>query len=295
MVNIIDLHFLGNEHAIASFLLETSQGPILIETGPYSTFSQLKEGIEAKGYKVEDIKHVLITHIHLDHAGAAWKFARHGAKIYLHPFGQKHMADPSVLMESARRIYKDDMDRLWSEMHEIPIEQLQVVEHGESLQFGEAEIKAWHTPGHASHHIAWQLGDILFTGDVAGVKIGNGPAVAPCPPPDINLEKWHTSIELIRALKPLKLYLTHYGEVSDIENHLTELENNLHGLADWIKVKMEEGIEKGEMTAAFEKWAESELRKHGVDDVGVKQYAAANPAWMSVAGLVRYWTKKAAQ
>ncbi|OHX65776.1 MBL fold metallo-hydrolase [Flammeovirga pacifica] len=288
----IDLNFLGCDEAIASYLIETSEGPILIETGPHSTFSVLEKAINHLGYKVEDIMNVFITHIHLDHAGAAWKFAEHGAKIHLHPFGVRHMADPSKLMASAKMIYKEDMDRLWGEMHNIPEHLLIAVENGEKVCVGDVDLISWHTPGHANHHIAWQIEDLLFTGDVAGVKIGEGPVVAPCPPPDINLEKWQASIDLIRKISPAKLYLTHFGVVTDVVNHLIALEKDLYKMADIVKMYMEKDYSQEKMEELFITYVNNELKVLGLKDDALKQYDAANPPFMSVAGLLRYWKKK---
>ncbi|MGI9545489.1 MAG: MBL fold metallo-hydrolase, partial [Cyclobacteriaceae bacterium] len=127
MPHIIDLHFLGYPKVIAAFLVETEDGPVLIETGPYSTYPTLEKGVNRIGYSIKDIKHVLLTHIHLDHAGAAWKLAENGANIYVHPVGMAHLAYPSKLMDSAKRIYKEDMDRLWGDMQAIPQSQLHEV------------------------------------------------------------------------------------------------------------------------------------------------------------------------
>ncbi len=295
MIHLIDLNFLGIQKAIGSYLIETSKGPVLIETGPYSTFQTLSKGIESAGYKVSDIQHVLLTHIHLDHAGSAWAFAEHGAKIYVHPFGSKNMEDPSRLMESATRIYGDEMDRLWGTMKSINQDQLISVTDGQTLDFENIQIKAWFTPGHAKHHIAWQLGDVVFTGDVAGVKIGEGPVVPPCPPPDINLEDWLASIQILKNLKPNKLYLTHYDNLTNVEEHLNHLADILHDWAHWIKVKWESGQSAEEITPQFMEYTASQLRKKGVDEQGIKIYEAANPSWMSVAGLIRYWKKKSEQ
>ncbi|KXX69000.1 MBL fold metallo-hydrolase [Flammeovirga sp. SJP92] len=291
-VHTLDLNFLENEEAIASYLIETSNGPILIETGPFSTFKNLENQLSKRGYKPQDIQHVFITHIHLDHAGAAWKFAEYGAKVYLHPFGERHMADPSKLMASAKMIYKDDMDRLWGDMKSIPANLLHATEHEEVITVGEVEIKSWHTPGHANHHIAWQIGDNLFTGDVAGVKIENGPVVAPCPPPDINLEKWQASIDLIRKISPSNLYLTHFGAVSDIESHLIALEKDLYDTAELIKGYIDQELSLPEMEELFINHVDSALRALNLTEEMLKQYDAANPPFMSVAGLLRYWHKK---
>lgn len=291
-IEIIDLAFQGLSHAIAAYLVPTTEGPILIETGPHSTFPRLKQGIESLGYQLSDIKKVFLTHIHLDHAGAAWAMAEAGADIYLHPFGARNMEDPSRLMESARRIYKDQMDSLWGEMRPIPAAQLIQVAHEQIIHFGELEIKSLHTPGHAKHHIAWQIDDVIFTGDVAGVKIDNGPVVPPCPPPDINIEDWKASIDVLKAAMPRALYLTHFNEITDIDNHLARLSSVLDDWANWIKNIMEEGLSNEEIVPLFMQYTAAQLRKAGLDEPTIKLYEAANPSWMSVAGLVRYWTKK---
>ena len=291
-IQIIDLHFKNLDHAIAAYLLPTSDGPILVETGPHSTFPKLKAGVESLGYRIEEIKHVFLTHIHLDHAGAAWALAETGAKIYLHPFGAKNMEDPSRLMESATRIYGDQMDILWGQMKPIPADQLIQVEDGQSFQIGDVQIKSLHTPGHAKHHIAWQVEDIIFTGDVAGVKIDNGPVVPPCPPPDINIEDWKASIEILRQAKPTALFLTHYNQITDIKEHLLDLENILDDWAAWIKKQMQANLTNEEMVPLFMEYTANQLRKAGLDETTIELYEAANPSWMSVAGLVRYWTKK---
>ncbi|WP_109832374.1 MBL fold metallo-hydrolase [Reichenbachiella versicolor] len=291
-ITTVDLHFLGLEHAIASYIIENSEGPILIETGPYSTYPYLVEQINALGYKISDFKHVFITHIHLDHAGAAWAFAKEGANIYLHPLGVKHMADPSRLMASAKMIYKDDMDRLWGQMEPIPESQLIQVGDKETIKVGDVEIKSLHTPGHAKHHIAWQIDGVIFSGDVAGVKIANGPVQPPCPPPDINIEYWLASINILRKAKPSLLYLTHYGSISNVDGHFDELEEILSDWSDFVKVKWEGGMTNEAIVPLFINYTNDQLKAKGLSQNEIDQYQAANPSWMSVAGLVRYWTKK---
>ncbi len=292
MYHIIDLHFHGSEHTIAAFLIPTEDGPILIETGPYSTFPQLEKGLAAHGYQTSDIKHVFLSHIHFDHAGAAWAFAQNGANVYLHPFGYDHLHDPSKLVASATMIYGDKMDELWGKMEGIPKANLIAVDHGQTFRIGGQELMALHTPGHAKHHIAWQLGDIIFTGDVAGVRIDNGPVVPPCPPPDINLEDWNDSIDLILSKNPTSLVLTHYGKMTNPENHMEELRAILKDWSEWMKVKWEAGDSNDEITPQFIAYTSGQLKEKGVSATGIKQYEAANPSWMSVAGLVRYWKKR---
>jgi len=294
MMHTIDLKFLGIPNTIASFLIESSDGPFLIETGPYSTFPHLKRGLQKAGYTPEDIQHVFLTHIHLDHAGAAWAFAQNGAQVYMHPFGERHMENPEKLMSSARRIYQDKMDELWGAMHPINGEQITTVDDNATLEVGQHEIKAIYSPGHAVHHIAWLIDDTLFTGDVAGVKIADGMVVPPCPPPDINIEDWDASIARIRELAPRRLFLTHFGEVTDVSAHLHELEERLHQWAEWMRPKFESGDAMETITPAFEKMVRQQLADFGIDKQGIEKYEAANPPWMSVAGLLRYWKKKSA-
>lgn len=296
MIHTLDLSFLGDPKSIASYLVETTEGPILFETGPYSTFTHLKAGVESLGHKIEDIKHVFLTHIHLDHAGAAWAFAQHGATIYVHPRGKKHLAHPEKLMASATRIYGEHMDRLWGQMNPIPESQLRIMEDGEKVKIGGIKVRAWHTPGHAVHHIAWQVENIhLIAGDVAGCKIMGGIAVPPCPPPDINLEDWERSIRFILSRRYDSLYLTHFGQVKGTRNikmHLTELRSRLRSWANWIKPYYDAGISAEEITPKFEKYVDSQYAAADMSAEVKQYYQNANPVWMSVAGLLRYWKKK---
>jgi len=291
MTHLIDLNFLNTPRAIAAFLVETSIGPVLVETGPHSTFPTLKKEIEKLGYSLSDIKHVFLSHIHFDHAGAAWAFAELGAKIYLHPVGAPHMQDPSRLVMSAKRIYKDQMDVLWGQLKPIAPTQLIIPKDGEVITIGDKTFKAWYTPGHAIHHIAWQVDQELFAGDVAGVCIDKGMVVPPCPPPDINLEHWLKSIQLIRGLNLERIYLTHFGEIVQISAHLDKLETCLNDWAHWMKPHAIANTPLEEVTPKFQAYVAEQLKTFGITEEGVKQYETANPSWMSVAGLIRYWKK----
>ncbi|MFY0650806.1 MAG: MBL fold metallo-hydrolase [Cyclobacteriaceae bacterium] len=291
-IHLIDLQFLGLNKTIASFLIESSEGPILVETGPHSTIVAIEKGLAGRGYQLQDVKHVFLTHIHLDHAGAAWVFAEHGAKIYLHPFGGKNMQNPSRLMDSARRIYQEMTDPLWGQMKNISAEQLIEVDDNEVVTVGDCSMKAHYTPGHAKHHIAWELEDIVFTGDVAGVKIEHGMVAPPCPPPDINLEDWNDSIVRLRGLNAKAFYLTHFGRINNPDKQLDDLEFILNDWAMWVKAHWEKGETQEEMVKEFSAYAQEQLLSKGWDRKDLPLYEAANPAWMSVAGLVRYWSKK---
>ncbi len=293
MLHTIDLRFQNQTETIAAFLLETDKGPVLFETGPYSTYPHLLEGLKEKGYKPGDLAGVFVTHIHLDHAGASWALAREGCTIYVHPFGYNHLLDPSKLMESARRIYKDDMDKLWGDMQSIPAERLVAVEDNTVFDFGSAHVKALHTPGHAVHHIAWQVGGHILSGDVGGIRINGGPIVPPCPPPDINIEDWKGSIARLRQARPEALWLTHFGPIYEVEAHLDALEEKLDFYAGWMKPHFDAGETPDHITPLLQEMADDELAQFGITTGPNKErYDFANPAWMSVAGLLRYWKKR---
>lgn len=296
-VHVLDLEFLNIQNAIAVFVVEGPEGLTLVETGPTSTLLHLEAAIKKMGWQIADFQQVFLSHIHFDHAGAAWAFAEKGATIYVHPKGLPHLAAPEKLYNSARMIYKEQMDTLWGPMRPIPESQLYAPVHGEIIEAVGLKFTAWHTPGHAVHHIAWAVGDgqeeaILFTGDVAGVKIGNGPVMPPCPPPDINVEDWQASIQLMRTLPVSTLFLTHFGKITEKKEHLDALEKHLLSWANWMKPFAEKQTPPEQIVPLFEKFVAEQLTALGVDEAGRQRYEAANPAFMSVAGLLRYWHKK---
>ncbi|MEX2511411.1 MAG: MBL fold metallo-hydrolase [Cyclobacteriaceae bacterium] len=291
-IKILDLQFQGAKQTIASFLVVGSEGPVLVETGPESTWPRLKQEIARHGFKPEDIKQVLLTHIHFDHAGAAWKLAEYGADIYVHPLGLPHLADPSKLWDSAERIYGDAMEKLWGKMAPISQSQLHPCRDEAVLEFGDLKFKAMYTPGHAVHHIAWAYEGSFFTGDVGGVKIGNGPVVPPCPPPDIHLENWRKSIQKILEAKPEALYLTHFGKIDKPAAHLQSLEIIMEDWALWIKKHFDLQTPVEDVIPQFMAYTELQMRNEGVDPELSALYEYANPSWMSVNGLMRYWKLK---
>lgn len=293
MVEIIDLLFQKTPNSTAAFFVDTSEGPVIIETGPHSTLPQIEQFLSTKNYTLSDVKHVFITHIHLDHAGAAWAFAKEGAMIYLHPFGKKHMIDPSKLLASAQRIYKDKMLELWGELHAIPSDQLHTLENGEKITLGDTPFIAWHTPGHAVHHLSIQIEKELIAGDVAGVKIGDGGLVVPpCPPPDINIEHWINSIGVLEELDLDTVYLTHFGKVTDLPTHFAALKFILKDWSDWIHPYFKKGKNYEEIIPAFHEYTLQQLKDFGVQKEIIKSYEKSNPTAMSVVGLLRYWKKK---
>ena len=292
IIHTLDLKFLGHSDTVAAYLVVSNGEAALMDTGPHATFGNLSKACADLGHPLETIKKVFLSHIHFDHAGAAWALAEMGATIYVHPFGGKHIIDPSKLYNSAKQIYQDQMDVLWGKMENIAPEQIYTVKHGEKIALGNAELVGWHTPGHAVHHIAWQLEKDLFTGDVGGCKIKDGIVVPPCPPPDINVEAWIESLNLIRSLNVRRLHLSHFGQVTQIKKHLNQLERRLNSWASWIKPRFEKGMTAQEITPQFQAFTDKELARYGIIGEHKAQYDSANPAWMSVAGLMRYWSKK---
>lgn len=295
MTKILDLGFMGHAQAIAAFVVEGPDGLALVETGPASTLPVLEAALAQHGWQLHDIQHVFLSHIHFDHAGAAWALAEKGATVYVHPKGLPHLAAPEKLYNSARMIYGDQMERLWGPMHPIDERRLHAPAHGEVIEAVGMRFTAWHTPGHAVHHIAWEAwgrGEaVIFAGDVAGVRIGTGPVVPPCPPPDIHVEDWLASIQLLRDLPVEHIYLTHFGLVKNKLQHLNELETRLLAAAEWMRPYAEANVPVEEVAPKFQAFALAELAAAGVDEEGLKRYEAANPAFMSVAGLMRYWKK----
>ncbi len=290
-VEVLDTRFQGAERVIASFLLKTEGGPLLIEAGPESTFPALEAALREKGVAPEEVRHVFVTHIHLDHAGAAWRFAELGATVYVHPRGAPHLVDPSRLLASAGRIYGDLLRTLWGEVRPIPEAQVRPLGDGEGVEIGGLRVEALETPGHASHHHAYRVGDLLFTGDVAGVRIAQGPVLPPTPPPDIHLEGWMGSLARIRALRPRRLYLTHFGAYEDVEAHLEALEGRLRAWADWVLARLKEGQDPEALVPRFEAYWGEDLRRAGVEGDLARLYALADPPYMNLQGLVRYWQK----
>lgn len=291
-INIIDLNFQNVRESIGSFLIPTAKGPVLIESGPESTFPVLKEEIEKAGFGVSDIYAVLLTHIHFDHAGAAWKFAEAGARIYVHEAGLPHLANPEKLWNSAAQIYGEDMERLWGKMQPIATEQLFAANDGDVIDFGDVQFTVIYTPGHAVHHNAYQLNDCIFTGDVAGCKIENGPVVPPCPPPDINIELWKQSIQKLKQADPSCLYLTHFARHDEPQQLLADLEKELDSWSGFIKPFYDAQVPTEEIIPKFMKFTSDSFKLKGLSEDEIKVYEYANPSWMSVNGLLRYWKLK---
>ncbi len=242
-IHTLDLHFQGIPGLIASYLVESGGEFALIETGPGSTLQTLRESIRAAGVDESAIKKVFVTHIHLDHAGAAGWFAQNGATIYCHPNAGRHLIDPSKLISSARMVYGDQMDSLWGEMLSAPAERVIALQDNEGVNFGDIEITAWDTPGHARHHHAFVIGDVCFTGDVAGMRLeGSSYLSVTAAPPQFDPIAYVQSVDRLIAANFKTLYLTHFGSVSDVAWHLPTYRQRIIDVDERVAAGFREGI-----------------------------------------------------
>jgi glyoxylase-like metal-dependent hydrolase (beta-lactamase superfamily II) len=297
-IHVLDTRQLAHAGIVAATALETDDGIALFDTGPESTFENVVADLRKAGFEANDIRHVFLSHIHFDHAGAAWRFADpsrtggSGATVYVHPRGAPHLIDPSKLIESATRIFGDDMERLWGKIGPVPAAQVKILEDNDVVRVPPFEIRAIATPGHASHHHVYHWDDNVFGGDIAGVRIGNGPPIPPFVPPDLHVESWLESIRKIRALNAKSLFLPHFGKVTTyVPDHLDALEERLSCWAEWLRDKIREGLTEDELRSEFAEYEHGDLRAWGASEEDVAGYEAADPSYMAVGAAVRYWKK----
>ena len=274
----LDLRHLGHERVIGSYLLETEDGLALQDCGPTTCVPELKARLAERGLELPDVRHLLLSHIHLDHAGAAGVLVREhpGLQVHVSEIGAPHLVDPSRLERSARRLYGDDFDRLWGELAPVPSENVHIV--GDQT----LGLATFPSPGHASHHVCYLDPEgTLYAGDAAGVRIRPSEFVLPpTPPPEVDLEAWGRTLDEIAARGPKRMALIHFGVFEDVERHLEELRRRLHEWAERVRAGATE-----EQFAAM-----------AADDLAADQaaYEQAMPFWQSYAGLKRYWEKHAA-
>jgi glyoxylase-like metal-dependent hydrolase (beta-lactamase superfamily II) len=293
MIHVLDTKHLGRPGIIAATLLETGEGPVLFDTGPESTFGNVEDALRKLGFDPRDVRHVFLSHIHFDHAGAAWRFAALGATIYVHPRGAPHLIDPAKLVASATRLYGDEMERLWGKFSAIAPERVRVLEPDAVVRVAPFEIRALETPGHASHHHVYHWGESVFGGDVAGVRLGGGPPVPPLVPPELDIEAWRASIGKIRALNPAKLYLPHFGVVTgDIAAHLDALDERIVRWSLWFRDRLRAGEDEHQIRPAFASFGTSELRNAAAAESELAAYEQADPSFMAVSASIRYWRKR---
>ncbi len=288
----LDLNFQGKTQTIASYLIRHSTGVVLIESGPGSSVKGLEAGLAANGHSVSDITHVLLTHIHLDHAGASGWLARQGAQIYVHPVGAPHMLNPAKLLASAARIYGDQMEKLWGEFLPVPETQLKIPKNEGEIVIGSLRFTPIDTPGHAEHHYAYLFEDLCFSGDIGGVRIpGFQYLRVPMPPPELHFGKWHQSIARLKKEKFKRIAPTHFGIFDDPVWQLEAVERDLVEAERWLEGMMSNRPEIEVLRRKFADWMNEQGRKQGLTAEVVRAYELANPPGMSADGLMRYWNK----
>jgi glyoxylase-like metal-dependent hydrolase (beta-lactamase superfamily II) len=271
----IDLHFGGAERAIGVYLFDSPDGPILHDCGPASTLPRLREALRAQGVELGEIRHLLLSHIHLDHAGAAGPIVLEHPQlaVWVSEVGAPHLVDPSRLEASARRLYGDLFDPLWGELAPVP---------AANIRIATGDVVGWEAfpaPGHASHHVCYLRNGTLLAGDACGVRIQPSPHILPVsPPPDIDVEVWHATIAEIERRAPERLALIHFGVETDVPDHLERLGAELDRWAGRVR----DGLEIDEFIAAG--------RADAGEDADL--YDRVAPYWQSWHGLRRYWDKR---
>jgi glyoxylase-like metal-dependent hydrolase (beta-lactamase superfamily II) len=296
-VDFVDLNFLGRPEIIATAILHGTAGVALIDPGPTTTIPSLTTALSRKGIRFEDVRQILLTHIHLDHAGAVGSIVEKFPHIdvMVHERGAPHMVDPSKLLSSAGRLYGQDMDRLWGEVKPVPRERLTVVDGGETVTVAGREIKIAYTPGHASHHVSYfdSASRVAFVGDTAGIRRGSGTYVMPpTPPPDIDIEAWHDSEKKILAWDPDTLFITHFGPFQGARQHFQGMFGNM---AEWSRIVRRllanAALTDEDRQQQFVDEAYLDLRRR-TGEAEAADYVKAGGLNYSWQGLARYWRKR---
>jgi glyoxylase-like metal-dependent hydrolase (beta-lactamase superfamily II) len=269
----IDLFHGGAARTVGAYLLDTSGGLSLFDCGPTSCVPALKAGLAERGHELGDVKQLLLSHIHLDHAGAAGVLVREHPEltVWVSEIGAPHLVDPSRLERSARRLYGDTFDGLWGELAPVPEGNIRIASDRV------ADLEVFQAPGHASHHVCYYDGKTVYAGDAAGVRIQPSRSVLPpTPPPDVDIESWYRTLEEIERRAPEQLALIHFGMANDVSRHLGELRERLD---TWAR-RVEEGASEEEFVAAG---------KADLPPQEAPEYDRAMPFWQSYQGLKRYW------
>jgi glyoxylase-like metal-dependent hydrolase (beta-lactamase superfamily II) len=295
-LSYLDLHFCGVKGVVASVIVHGPGGAAIIDPGPSSTLPALRAGLAHAGIALADVRAILLTHIHLDHAGATGTLVRENPalRVSVHEKGAAHMVEPSRLIASATRLWGDEMDRLWGEMRPVPAGNLDILRGGERIAAVGRDLDVAYTPGHASHHVSYFSADtgIAFVGDTAGVRLQEGRFILPpTPPPDIDLEAWRDSFARIGAWHPETLFITHFGPYAPVAGHLTEMADHLaltSGLAKGSLAR--EGTDE-EREAWFTHEIRRDLRRR-MNESEAQAYEVAGRFDLNWQGLARYWRKK---
>jgi glyoxylase-like metal-dependent hydrolase (beta-lactamase superfamily II) len=295
-LDYVDLNFLEKPEIIATAVLQGAGSVALIDPGPTTTLTSLRASLGRMGIQIRDLSHVLLTHIHLDHAGVTGTLVRENPaiEVVVHERGATHMADPAKLIASATRLYGEaDMARLWGEFLPVPGANLRPIQGGEALLVAGREIEAAYTPGHASHHVSYfdRASRVAFVGDTAGIRRQSAYVMPPTPPPDIDLELWRESEDRILRWDPDTLFLTHFGPFHGARLHFHQLRENIESWSRIVRrLVADQARSEEQRQDAFVDEALRELRR-AVGEQEADQYGRAGRLDYSWQGLSRYWRK----
>jgi glyoxylase-like metal-dependent hydrolase (beta-lactamase superfamily II) len=295
-IDYVDLNFLGFPNIIATAVLRGPGGVALIDPGPSTSLATLRSSLERSGIRIADVRQILLTHIHLDHAGCTGSLVKENPaiEVFVHERGAPHLAEPAKLLSSATRLYGQDMDRLWGEFLAVPRERLRELKGGETIDAGGRTLQVAYTPGHASHHVSYfePSTRIAFVGDTAGIRRGSGQYIMPAsPPPDVDLELWRQSEDRILSWEPDTLFLTHFGPFNGARQHFHEM---MGRLMEWSqtarRLVADQRLSDEEREQRFVSEALLDLKRI-VGAADAEQYSRAGSIAYSWQGLARYWRK----
>jgi len=298
-LDYVDLNFLGVREIIATAVLHGSAGVALIDPGPSTTLDSLKQSLRRKGVSIGDVRQLLLTHIHLDHAGATGALVRENAaiEVFVHERGAPHMIEPSRLLASAERLYGADMGRLWGDVLPVPADRVRALKGEERITVGGRELEVAYTPGHASHHVSYfdSSSRVAFVGDTAGIRRqGRDYVMPPTPPPDIDLDAWRASEDRILSWEPDTLFLTHFGPFHGARMHFQDMTERLAAWSGIVRRLLADGsLDEEQRLRAFMNEALLDLKRK-VGEFEAEQYGRAGRLDYSWHGLSRYWKKKMA-
>ena len=294
-LSYIDLRFKGVPHAIATAVLHGGNEVVLVDPGPSSTLATLRASLEQRGIRFSDLTSLLLTHIHLDHAGASGTLVRENPRlrVCVHEKGAPHMIDPAKLLASAVRLYGDEMDALWGEVLPVPAENVVVLKGGERITAGGRQLDVAYTPGHASHHVSYfnRDADVAFVGDGGNLRGTVAVHAVANAAPDIDPEAWRESLARIGSWRADTLFVTHFGPSGPAAAHLTEFASRLDRDAQLAKeVLAKEGTDE-QREAWFMEAMRKDLRRN-LSDADATAYETMGRLDLSWRGLARYWRKK---
>jgi glyoxylase-like metal-dependent hydrolase (beta-lactamase superfamily II) len=293
-VDFIDLRFLGREGVIASAIIRGPSGIAIIDPGPTSCLPALEEGLARLGATLGDVSDLLLTHIHLDHAGAAGTIAARvpGVNVFVHERGAPHMVDPAKLLASAGRMYGDRLEELWGRFDPVPAARVIALKGGERLDVAGRAWDVAYTPGHAVHHVSFldESAGIGYIGDTGGIRFGHKYVAAPTPPPDVDLPLWRKSLETIETWQPVTVFLTHFGPVTPALPHLVLYRDVLVQTADRVARTLAVDTSDEERAAMFKAEMRADARRvlPEADAQSLEMAAPFDQIW---AGLARHLRK----